>query len=555
MALTMTNDTANNAWVLEHSTTGSGQTIHILQTQNTFLDKNINLKFTTPAAQTPTLAITDQGSVNLGIATTASEGYFSATASLQGQMTFAQAGWMPTSGVSATDTNVIVGRIAQSTMSTSSASAGTQALEITPVVSTTNYINITQGYEGSRYITIKPMSAGQSATATVKVTATMAKPTIANAAQTISGLTQVTISPTTAQTTTAGGNKYFISMKATVADIAQGNITVAPTINQVGYLGTAGQIGKNTSSKITGNNNTYYATLPTGGVSIVGTATAVTPTLSSNTTTVSNKTPLATSPKTNAADAGTYFFAVNVVAPATTNSNFTYTKEITSGYITDTDSAVLIASINTTSANRSYYLPITSGVLKSNAGSVSATSTNITLSATATQPAAGDYYITATGSGQVGVQTAGWIPTSATKSSNTATMYYKIHGMVPTTSTTPGDFVFSNNKIVSTTAGYVPASTAVYEIAEKQLSTTTTKPSTSTYAEKNVVVPSGGYLVLEGGYYSSQFVSLASLIPDGTTAQAATVNTILKDYKAYDKDGNLLTGTIATYDGTYTYSG
>ncbi len=546
--LTMRNDTTNNVWVLEHSTTGSGQTIHILQTENTFLDKNISLKFSTPAAQTPTVVITDKGSTNLGITTTASGGYYSATASLTATMSFGQAGWIQQAGMSAQDGSVIVGRIPQSTLSTSSSSAGTAAIEngVTPNVSTDLYVNITQGYEGARYVKVKPMSEGIEAAATVSITGTIAQPTVAYATQTIANMNQININPTTVQPTSANG-KYFISIKSTANDVTP---SFGSTITTNGYLGVSSQITGAAGNKITGNNSTYYMTLPTMSATVTGTATASTPSATATTAVVSSKTPEATTLVTTV-PSSTAFFTINVTAPATTASAFSYTKTIGEGYATQSDTARIATSMNVSASNKTYYVPIPTGQLKANDGSVTATGTsNISFTTTATAPSASDaHYITIKGYGNVGIQTKGWLTTDKSLNSNTATSYLVFHSM------TSDNFTFTNNQIISTTAGYVDSNTVVQTITERQLSTATTKPNTATFSEKNVIVPSGGYLVLNAGYYSNQFVSLATLIPDGTTAKAATVATMLEGYMAYDKDGNLLTGTIPTYTGIYTYSG
>jgi len=72
-------------------------------------------------------------------------------------------------------------------------------------------------------------------------------------------------------------------------------------------------------------------------------------------------------------------------------------------------------------------MPITTGELKAKDGTVNADTTDGGVSATVGANVPDGFYIKITGSGQVGVQTAGWVPTSATQNSSTATKYISLN--------------------------------------------------------------------------------------------------------------------------------
>lgn len=63
------------------------------------------------------------------------------------------------------------------------------------------------------------------------------------------------------------------------------------------------------------------------------------------------------------------------------------------------------------------------------------------------------------------------------------------------------------------------------------------------------VLHSGDYLYINEGYTGNQKISLAKLIPDVSDIGAGY---ILLGHSAYDNEGTLVTGTIPTYDGSYT---
>lgn len=92
---------------------------------------------------------------------------------------------------------------------------------------------------------------------------------------------------------------------------------------------------------------------------------------------------------------------------------------------------------------------------------------------------------------------------------------------------------------------YVPIPTATFANAAT---------SGTTYTDISSSAPaliSGDYLYINAGYTPASKISLAKLVPDATDTNAAA-NYILENYTAYDNDGTLIVGTMATYAGTYT---
>lgn len=90
------------------------------------------------------------------------------------------------------------------------------------------------------------------------------------------------------------------------------------------------------------------------------------------------------------------------------------------------------------------------------------------------------------------------------------------------------------------------------------LGSLTNSPATGvTYTEDtttNTVLPSGGYLYINAGWHNNTKISLGHLIPEIADNDAG-VNEILNGYKAYDENGNVITGTMATVDPTFAGGG
>lgn len=106
--------------------------------------------------------------------------------------------------------------------------------------------------------------------------------------------------------------------------------------------------------------------------------------------------------------------------------------------ITARSSSDLTVSGATVTAPAGYYASdasksVDSGSLSAGNGSVNVTATGITLQGSTTQPTSG-IFLTATGAGTVSVGTAGYLAANTSKTSKTATLYYKITGSTVTSS-------------------------------------------------------------------------------------------------------------------------
>lgn len=532
-------DSVNEVFVLSHTVDGANSVEHLLATENKFLDKNIKIQVNTPAVGNGILSIDDNSSTDVSVGTAAG-GKYPLTANISGTMTFESAGWMSTAGDSATDTNVVVGLIGQSTLKNGNTSINSGA-NITPSVDGDQTINISAGYyDTNRTIIVKGASGSTAAAATVTGTTQATVPTLANTTSALTGKTQISGLPVTSDALTNEVDQYYLAVTPTAPATT---VTLTKTVDTAGYLGGASQI--TASAATTANSQLYYIPLATGVVSASMTATTATaPTMANdNSATVSGKTRVDAAPSTDATGISTYYMAVKATAPAT---SVTVTKSVTGGYVTTND--VTVTGGTVAKNDTVYYIPLASGSKSAGAGAVSATSSTVDITETNTEPLTG-YYITATGSGSANIE-SGWFNAATSQSSNTATKYYTIP---------PATFNVSGSAITVATAGYIGVGDSVGTISAGVLSTGLTDRTSQGYttlADNSVVIPTdesghGGYLYIPAGYYNSTQISLGTLIPDSATSDAVSAN-ILSGYEAYTTNGTRLVGSIATYDGEYT---
>lgn len=528
---TLTYDNENERWKLEQTTAAASTVTHILATENKFLDKNIAIQTTTPAAGAASLSVTDNtGNVIIGAA---SEGKYSLSAPITGQMTFESAGWITTAGQSAADSSVVVGLINQSQLK-NGATVIASGSDVVPIA-TDQTIYITEGYEGTRTLIVKGLNNSTSAAATVSGTTLATAPTLAHTASAQSNKVQITVAPTTSTSTL---NKYYIAVTPTAPATS---ISLTKTITTAGYLSAADQI--TASAGTTENSQLYYIPLTTGAVSTSINAVTVTPTLANSTTAINGKTRITVTPTQNTNDISDYYIAVTATAPATT---VTLNSSTTTGYITSDEVGTIDGT--TTQGTNTYYLPVTSGTKSAGSGSVSASSTTIALTQENSQPISG-YYFSTTGSGTANIG-AGWYNEATTQTSNNATKYYSIP---------EATFTTVNGVTIASTAGYVDAQSEVASVTTGTLSTGLTNKSSQGYntlTDSSVVIPTdeqgnGGYLYIAPGYYGATQISLGTLIPDQDTTDAISAN-ILSGYEAFTTDGKRLIGSISTYTGAYT---
>lgn len=545
---TMTNDTTNNLWVLEQTATGAGTFTDLLTTENKFLDKNISIKSTIPAASGPALAITDKGSTNITIGS-ASGGYYPLTTSLTGKLTVSSAGWITTDGFSATDSTVTVGRIAQSTLKN-----GTTAISsgdtITPTVTGTQTINISAGYNGARTVKIAPMSSGTAAAASVTISGTATKPTLANTSSAISGKTQVNVSGIT-ESTADIDTTYYVALTANAPATTP---TFTKNITTAGYLGPAGAATNTqiaTEGSIDANNQLYFAEITSGKATVGGNSSTVGAlTISKYNTDGSangknvNSIAFTGSASTSEPTSGNYV-AVQVVVPAVSISP-TVTLN-TAGWIGNANQIVK-SNVTSNGSTTQIYIPLTSGALAAGAGSANASSTTITLGTkTTTQPSSGKY-ITVTGSGTVKVGTGGYLAKDTSLASSTATAYYPIYAI------TSNDFTITDNVVKSNKAGWLDNNVTVATLGTGSLANTPTTNQTYTEVSSPAVLTSDGYLYINKGYFGNTKISLGTLIPNSDVTDVVEA-ALRVGYEAFDTSGQRIVGGLSTYDGTYSVVG
>lgn len=111
-------DIVNGQFLHTHTTDSSGDYSILLSTENKFLDKNIGIKITTPAAGTLSLAITNNSSTDVTVGTLNGTKY-PLTANLGGTITAATAGWITNAANSVSANAIVVGTIDKTTIVTS----------------------------------------------------------------------------------------------------------------------------------------------------------------------------------------------------------------------------------------------------------------------------------------------------------------------------------------------------------------------------------------------------------------------------------------------------
>ena len=129
--------------------------------------------------------------------------------------------------------------------------------------------------------------------------------------------------------------------------------------------------------------------------------------------------------------------------------------------------------------------------------------------------------------------------------------YYSIK----TTSVTQGDSSIANETLTRGSATWGTGWIETGSIAPATFSNTV--PSgmqSSEFLDISDYAPaliSGSGLFIKKGYVDNLYISLAQFAPDTPSADLAS-NKMLNGYSALDRDGNLVTGNIQTYDGSYT---
>ena len=362
----------------------------------------------------------------------------------------------------------------------------------------------------------------------------------ASAAQNNAGTVTPSISLETAATSsygftktqpsgTSGTNYLTIDPSGTVT--TQWSVTPTATIDTHGYIPTGSVNGSAVSGSPTiaaGEN--YY--VPVVGVSITGGV------LSGSTTTT-------ITPSNNITPAsGTTSFYIDAAASGSiSRTAVTYSNNagVIAKHNAGTSSGIGADSIDAGSSATRVYLKQASITASNSYAGMSTYFTDGTASNK-------DVTITPTYGTTEGYTAAA----SGTASSNNTT-YWKIK----TTSITETDTTVSGTTATRGTAswgnGWMTANSmdvATFGSAPASGKTANSYVDISSTTSAPVLV-SGGYLYINSGYTDDLKISLAKLSPDGASA-ALSGDYILSGYSAYDNDGNLVSGSIETYEGAYT---
>ena len=556
-------------WLVNYTIAGAGEKTITFKTEDKFVDADARAVITTPSAAAPTLSLTD---ITTGLSMgTATGGKYSPTVSASGNVNIATAGWITAGNKTVTDTSYKVGTINQSIMQNGQSTV-TSGDTIVPGPSEQT-ITITEGYNAARTIIIGSASASSPGEVT-------------SGSATITSVTYAYV---------AADNNYTITGSGDVS---------APIVNTAGYVsGSIGTLNGNTggatvsttvpaitlNSTLSGTTSTLKPTLSKQTISIAGVtdaasgaATATAPTSgvyvavrsAANTGTVSSAPAIGAAgygvgtnfiagtyatATVGAAQSDIYYVPINVgtiTSGTATISSITYTYNSTAGNFTIAGSA----NVSAPTVGTAGYISSTVGTknAKTDGATVSTTvakigiqanlsgtgtktpsitknsATNITAAGTATttKPSSG-YYVAVSSAANTGTVQATASVTSAGYGTTTSGQY----------TTTP-----SSNLTVGAAASavtYVPITAATYA---------NSATSGTTYTDISASVPaliSGDYLYINAGYAPASKISLAKLVPDAS-GDNAPASYILSGYTAYDNDGTLIVGTMATYDGTYT---
>lgn len=521
---------------------------------------------TTPAAGAMSLDVTDStAALTMG---DPDGGYYYPKATVSGVASVASAGWQNTGDNAVSESNVQVGKVVQSTLKNGNTSINSGA-EIVPDVSNDQTINIGEGYGPARTVVVAPMEDGQAAT-------------VSSSNATVSSLTF---------TADDGNDSFDITGSATID---------APTVGTPGFI---------SSTKGTKNTGTASVSASvdqvTVGVTVTGTA-KVTPEISRaaqdvGDTYVEAGTGTATTTKPNS---GAY---VRVKSAAKSNNISSVGKVSAAGYGTTSSYQHDTAASTEVGANASAdtYVQVGAGAVASGEAEIGTVSVaydsdagnfNVTGSAnipapTVTTPGyVGNNIGSATGAtggatvdaNIAKISIAANLSGTGTKkpviakaaatnvASDTATTtqpssghYVAVQSAANTGSVqaTPsvesagyGDTThFTGTNSSALTVGAEQSDLTYVKIQDASLFNTAQSGHTySDISDSAPVLISGSYLFINKGYFDDVKVSLAKLVPDTPSANLAA-DKMLDGFSALDADGNLITGTIPTYDGSYTY--
>lgn len=555
-------------WNVPYTITGAGEKTVTFKTENKFVDADARVTITTPAASAPVLDLANNtGNLSMG---TAENGVYSPTATFTGTTSVADAGWITSGTYNVSDTDVVVGKVNQSTIS-NGASTVPSGSTITPGPSE-QVITISEGYNTARTITIGSASSS-------------------------------TPGEVTSGTATISTLSYTFDSTNTQFNISGSGDVSAPIVDTAGYVsGTAGTLNGKT------NGATVVATVAQIALdsTLTGATTARKPTLSKQEISITGVTDAASGSATATAPSSGVYVAVRSAANTSTITSAPVVH--TAGYGTTANFSVNSAATATVGAAQSdiYYVPIKAGTVTSGTASITSTSIayntsndnfDITGSANVSAPTFTEGYIASnvgtknannggatltstlskiaiqaslSGTGTKAPTITKNAATNITAAGNATTSEPSSGYYVAVSSAANTDTVQATAAVV--TAGYGTTTSGQYTTTPSSsltvgaaasattyipISSTTfanTATSGITYSDISSTAPvliSGDFLYINEGYTPNVKISLAKLVPDATGTNASAAY-ILSGYTAFDNDGGLIVGTMQTYDGTYT---
>lgn len=170
------------------------------------------------------------------------------------------------------------------------------------------------------------------------------------------------------------------------------------------------------------------------------------------------------------------------------------------------------------------------GVVTPVISKTNATNCNAVGTATITQPASG-YYIA--------------VQSAENKTSVSASPQVKTAGYGTPEHTAPSVTNVTQTGANASAVTYIPITSTSFA------NTATTGVTYTDISSTAPILISGSYLFINEGYTPNVKISLAKLVPDATGTNASA-QYILSGYTAFNNDGGLITGTMQTYDGSYT---
>lgn len=553
-----------------HTTAESGHHVVTLETENTFVDKNIVVDINTPAAADPALSLADlTGNVTMG---SASDGYYEPTVDLSGNVNVATAGWITSGNHAVSYTGVAIGKIPQSTLANGN-TAIASGDEIIPDVTEDQTINISAGYNTARTVVVKGMDDGQKATvSSANVAIATADASVAyNSSSTKFDLTaSKTINAPSVNTpgfisSTLGTKNTGSASVAVALDRAQVGVTVTGTAKVTPVLArTAKPSGDTWVDAASGAATT---TKPSAGAYVRIDAAAVTSSLSAvgkvtgegyaDTTHYLTDSATATEVGSNAAASAYVPIKAGAVASATAEiGSVTHTYNSTSGKFDIAGAANIPAP------------SVTAGYVGSGVGTVTGATNGATVAAEVNKIAiAASLSGTGTAKPVIAKNAATNVSASAATTTRPSSGFYvAVNTAAKTTSVTATASV--------TSAGYGDTTSGHYTTANSSALTVGAAASDLTYvpigagslantpsqgvsyvdlSASGPIIQSDGYLHINEGYYANSKIALARLVPDDATiTYASGAGYMLSGQSAYDNDGKLVVGTIPTYTGAYS---